>query len=595
MKHIEKIASLISIIPSKTGVYQYFDKNSNLIYIGKAKNLKKRVSSYFKQTHSNKKTKKLVATVCDIKYILVETEIDALLLENNLIKKHQPKYNIVLKDDKTYPWICVKKEPFPRIFQTRKLIQDGSLYFGPYTSIKLVKLLLDFAHELYPLRTCNLSLNQKNILKNKFTVCLEFHLKNCLGPCENKQTKSDYQSGIDHITKILSGDINSVIKHFQKAMMRFSEKREFEKAQSIKEKILLLKKYQAKSMVVRPDINNVDVFSVVSNSNVAVVNYLNILNGAIVHSHCVTTKKKLDESDKKILELAIIDLRARFKNNSKLIFSSHIVDNIPLGVKIKQPKIGDKKKLVALSLRNAKQLLLEHEKRNASKTKKSSAMRVLDALKNDLSLPFLPVHIECFDNSNTQGSAPVSSCVVFKNGLPDKKKYRFFNIKTVSGIDDYASIEEVVFRRYKSVLKKNMPHLIVIDGGRGQLNAASKSLKKLALEKSVTIIGIAKKLETIYLSEDSVPLFLDKKSESLKLIQRIRNEAHRFAIKNHRNKRDKLLLKSALDGIPGVGVKTISLLISRFGSVKNISKKKQKELEEVVGKKKALVILSYLN
>jgi len=593
MPAIEHIQTLLKLIPEKAGVYRYYDKSETLLYVGKAKNLKKRVSSYFNKKQIHGKTKVLVSKIHDIQYVVVPTEIDALLLENNLIKKHQPKYNVALKDGKTYPWICVKNEPFPRIFQTRNVIKDGSAYFGPYTSVRLVKTLLDFFQQLYPLRNCSLNLNDKNIKAKKFKVCLEYHMGNCLGPCEDKQSTEEYQLGIEHIKQIIKGDIKSVTQHLKTAMLHFSEKMEFEKAQSVKEKIDLLNNYQAKSTIVNPKINDVDVFTILSDEDTAFVNYLKINSGAIIQAHTLELNKKLNETDEELLQLGIIELRQRFESTSKTIYCSHSLDNVWEDLSITIPKIGDKKKLIDLSLRNAKYMQLDKQKRKINNIEKQDNKRILEQLQKDLSLKDRPRHIECFDNSNIQGTNPVAACVVFKNARPSKKDYRHFNIKTVVGPDDFASMEEVVYRRYKRLLdeKQPLPELIVVDGGKGQLSSAVKSLDKLKIRGKIAIIGIAKRLEEIYFPGDSVPLYLDKRSESLKLIQQLRDEAHRFGIMHHRKQRGKDSLGTSLDKIEGIGPKTVEQLITHFGSVKKVMEAKKEELEKLIGRAKAKKVL----
>jgi len=585
----EHIKGLLKLIPEKSGVYSYYDKNEALLYVGKAKNLKKRVSSYFNKKQEHGKTKVLVSKIQDIKYVVVPTEIDALLLENNLIKKNQPKYNVALKDGKTYPWICIKNEPFPRVFQTRNVIKDGSTYFGPYISVRLVKTLLDFFHQLYPLRNCSLSLTDKNINAKKFKVCLEYHMGNCLGPCEDKQTTEEYQLGIEHIQQIIKGDIKSVTQHLKTAMLNFSEKMEFEKAQSVKEKIDLLNNYQAKSTIVNPKINDVDVFTILSDEDTAFVNYLKINSGAIIQAHTLELNKKLNETEEELLQLAIIELRQRFESTSKTICCSHSLESVWEGISITVPKIGDKKKLIDLSLRNAKYMQLDKQKRKINNIEKQDNKRILEQVQKDLHLKYRPKHIECFDNSNIQGANPVAACVVFKNARPSKKDYRHFNIKTVVGADDFASMEEVVYRRYKRLLDEQqpLPELIVVDGGKGQLNSAVKSLDKLKLRGKVAIIGIAKRLEEIYFPGDGVPLYLDKRSESLKLIQQLRDEAHRFGITHHRKQRGKDILSTSLDKIEGIGPKTVQLLISHFGSVKKVMEAKKEDVEKLIGNAKA--------
>ena len=587
------ISEILKNIPDKAGVYQYYDKNQDLLYVGKAKNLKKRVSSYFTKTQEHGKTKVLVGKIQDIKYVVVATEMDALLLENNLIKKHQPKYNVMLKDGKTYPWICIKNELFPRIFQTRTVIKDGSEYFGPYASVRLVQTILEFFHQLYPLRNCNLNLSEQNIKNEKFKVCLEYHLKNCLGPCIGEQKNKDYLLAIDHIRQIITGDVRSVIEHLKDSMKKFSANLEFEKAQSIKEKITLLDNYQSKSTIVNPKINDVDVFTIISDEDTAFVNFLKIKSGAIIQAHTLELSKKLNETEEELLQLAIIELRQRFNSTSKDIYCSHSLENVWEDLSITIPKIGDKKKLIDLSLRNAKYMLLDKQKQQINNIDRQDNKRVLEQLQKDLRLKDRPRHIECFDNSNLQGTSAVAACIVFKNGKPSKKDYRHFNIKTVVGPDDFASMEEVIFRRYKRLLEEeeDLPELIVIDGGKGQLSAAVKSLEKLKLRGKIAIIGIAKRLEEIYFPGDSLPLYLDKRSESLKLIQQLRDEAHRFGITHHRNKRSKISLENSLDKIEGIGPKTVQLLITHFGSVKQVMEAKKEELIQLIGKAKAEKVL----
>ncbi|HTO36504.1 MAG TPA: excinuclease ABC subunit UvrC, partial [Flavobacterium sp.] len=578
----------IQTLPDNPGVYQFFDKDRKILYVGKAKNLKKRVSSYFNKTLDNYKTAVLVKKIAEIRHIVVETESDALLLENNLIKKLKPRYNILLKDDKSYPWICIKKEPFPRIFSTRKMIKDGSEYYGPYTNFKIVHTLLDLIKELYPLRTCNYDLSQSNIRSGKYKVCLEFHIKNCEGPCEGYETAENYQKKIDAIRQILKGNFKDSIRDFKKQMNKLSAELEFEEAQQIKEKIEVLKNYQAKSTILNPKISNIDVFSIVSDETMAYVNFLQISHGAIVRSHTLELKKKLNESDEELLELAVIELRERFKLSSKEVVSPFPLD---LGEKIKVtiPQLGDKKQILELSQRNAKYHRLEQLKQIQIVDPERHTNRIMAQMQKDLRLTVEPRHIECFDNSNIQGSNPVSACVVFKDGKPSKKDYRHFNIKTVSGPNDFASMEEVIYRRYKRLIEENqpLPQLIIIDGGKGQLSSALKSLEKLGLRGKIAIIGIAKRLEEIFYPGDSVPLYLDKKSETLKIIQYLRNEAHRFGITHHRNKRSKSALQTSLETISGIGEKTVITLLKHFKSVKRLTQATENEISEVVGITKA--------
>ena len=565
----QSLKPIISTIPQKPGVYHFYDSDGEVIYVGKAKNLKRRVSSYFTKTHKRLKTKNLVSKITDISCIIVETEIDALLLENNLIKKHQPRYNILLKDDKSYPWICIKKEEFPRVFQTRNVVKDGSEYFGPYMSGYVVNVLLDYFSELF--------------YDNGFTP------DSYLNRRVSSSSKDNYQKTIDEIRKILKGDIKTIIGSLKNRMLFFSEKLDFENAQKTKEKIALLKNYQSKSAIVSSKINNVDVFSICSEKNFAFVNYLKITSGAVVLSHSVEIKKRLSEDDESILQFVITDLRRRFNSVSKTIFCSHSINCIWPETKLIVPKIGDKKKLIELSLRNAKYMQFEKKKQNLMAKEKKEKTSSLFRLKEDLKLKLIPSHIECFDNSNLQGTNPVAACVVFKNGKPSKKEYRLFNIKTVVGPDDYKSMEEVVFRRYKRLIteKTPLPQLIVIDGGKGQLSSAVKSLKQLNIDGQIAIIGIAKRLEEIYFPNDSTPLYLDKKSSSLKLIQQLRNEAHRFGINHHRRKRVSENIKTSLDNISGIGPKTSTLLLKKFGSVKNLMNADYKIVKSLIGESKA--------
>ena len=584
----------IKTLPTQPGVYQYYDKNGTILYVGKAKNLKKRVSSYFTKNHEYGKTKVLVNKIATIKHIVVNTETDALLLENNLIKKYQPRYNVMLKDDKTYPWICIKKERFPRVFLTRNVIKDGSEYYGPYTSVRTAKALLDLIKELYLLRSCSYDLSKKNIEIEKYKVCLDFHIGNCKGACEGLQTVTNYEQDIVAIRNIIKGNFKESLKLFQKLMMHYANEMEFEEAQKIKEKIELLANYQAKSTVVNPSITNVDVFSIVSDESYSYVNFFKISNGAIIQSHTTEIKKKLDENDKELLELAIIEIRQRFNSQSNEIYVPFKVD-LGNSIKITVPKLGDKKRIVELSIRNAKYYRQERFKQIKIVDPDRHVNRIMAQMKKDLRLSVEPRHIECFDNSNIQGTNPVSACVVFKDGKPSKKDYRHFNIKTVEGPDDFASMEEVVFRRYKRLKDEgqNLPQLIVIDGGKGQLSASLKSLDVLGLRNKIAIIGIAKRLEEIYYPNDSVPLYLDKTSESLKIIQQLRNEAHRFSITHHRNKRSKGALVNELEHISGIGKQTVISLLKHFKSVKRIKQATLKEIEAIIGKNRAVIIYNY--
>jgi excinuclease ABC subunit C len=590
------LALQIQTLPDNPGVYQYYDKEGKILYVGKAKNLKKRVSSYFNKIHDTAKTNVLVKKIVTIKHIVVPTETDALLLENNLIKTLQPRYNVLLRDDKSYPWLCIKKEPFSRIFATRRMVKDGSEYFGPYTSFKTVNTILELIKELYPLRTCNYDLSQSNIDSGKFKVCLEYHIGNCKGPCEGYETIENYQKQVDAIREILKGNFKESMKDFKKLMTDLAQNLHFEEAQKIKEKIEVLENYQSRSTIVNPKITNIDVFSIVSDEAAAYVNFLQISHGSIIRSHTMEIKKKLDETDEELLELAIIELRERFRLLSKEVIVPFPVD---LGetIKITVPQLGDKKQILDLSLRNAKFYRIEQLKQLQIVDPDRHTNRIMAQMQKDLRLPVEPRHIECFDNSNIQGTNPVSACVVFKDGKASKKDYRHFNIKTVEGPDDFASMTEVVYRRYKRLLdeKEPLPQLIIIDGGKGQLSAALKSIDELGLRGKIAIIGIAKRLEELFYPGDSVPLYLDKKSETLKVIQQLRNEAHRFGITHHRDKRSKAALNSSVESIPGIGEKTMLALIQHFKSVKRLKLASEKEISDVIGVSKAKKIVEFYN
>lgn len=586
----------IQTLPDGPGVYQYYDKDGKILYVGKAKNLKKRVASYFNKIHDTGKTNVLVRKINTIKHIVVPTETDALLLENNLIKTLQPRYNVLLKDDKTYPWICIKKEPFSRVFTTRNMIKDGSEYFGPYTSFKTVHTLVDLIKELYPLRTCNYDLNKPNIDSGKYKVCLEYHIGNCKGPCEGYQPLAEYQDNIDAIREILKGNFKESLKDFRKLMNTLASEMRFEEAQKIKDKIEVLENYQSRSTIVNPRITNVDVFSIVSDESVGYINFLQISHGSIIRSHTMEIKKKLEETDLELLELAIVELRERFKLLSREIIVPFEVD-LGEGLKVTVPQLGDKKQLLGLSIRNAKFYRIEQLKQLQIVDPDRHTKRIMAQMQKDLRLSVEPRHIECFDNSNIQGTNPVAACVVFKDGKPSKKDYRHFNIKTVEGPNDFASMEEVVYRRYKRLLEEEqpLPQLIIIDGGKGQLSSALKSIDELGLRGKIAIIGIAKRLEELFYPGDSVPLYLDKKSETLKIIQQLRNEAHRFGITFHRDKRSKSALQTSVESIPGIGEKTMIVLLKHFKSVKRMAAATEKEIAEVVGLSKAKKITEFYN
>lgn len=599
MSFVEKseyISSLVKSLPNNPGVYQYYDVEGKIIYVGKAKDLKKRVSSYFNKDQSeNGKTQILVKKIVDIKFIIVDTELDALLLENNLIKKYQPRYNVLLKDDKTYPWICIKNERFPRVFTTRNVIKDGSTYFGPYASVKVMHTVLDLVKQLFKLRNCNLHLSEQNIKAKKFKVCLEYHIGNCKAPCVANESEEEYNQTISSIKEIIKGNISTVSKHLKSILHNHVEKLEFEKAHIIKEKIDALEKFQSKSTVVSPTITNVDIFSITSDEKTAYVNFLKVVNGSIIQGHTIELKKKLDESDQELLALSIVELRERFHSDAKEVIVPFDIETEFPGIDFIVPQRGDKKHLLELSERNVNYYKREKIKQESLIDPERHTKRILEQMKKDLRLTEEPRHIECFDNSNFQGAYPVAAMTVFKDCKPSKKDYRHFNIKTVEGPDDFASMEEIIYRRYKRVQEENqsMPQLIVIDGGKGQLSAALESLDKLGLRGKVAIIGIAKKLEEIYFPGDSIPLYLDKRSESLKIIQQIRDEAHRFGITHHRSKRDKGTLKTELTEIKGISDTTAQKLLSHFKSVKKIKEANEQELTEIIGKAKTKIILDF--
>lgn len=586
-------------IPHKPGVYQYFDKQDILIYIGKAKDLRNRVGSYFvNETQLNGKTRVLVRQISRIAFTIVDTEVDAWLLENSLIKKHKPKYNVLLKDDKTYPWIVIKNERFPRVFWTRKYIKDGSRYYGPYASTGMMHIVLDVIRDLFPLRTCNLALTQENIARGKFKICLEYQIGNCKGPCEGYQSEEDYDQNLSDIKDILNGKIAVVTNRIKEQMQLAVSEMNFEKAHSFKMKLDKLDLYQSKSTVVNSSITNVDIFSIASDDSYAFVNYLKVMNGVIIQTQTVEMKRRLDETEQELLALAIPEIRDRFKSLSREIivpFELDIQENDQ--IKFTVPKLGEKRKLLDLSLKNVaffkKERLLHYEKLNPD----VRVDRILTQMKKDLRLNVLPQHIECFDNSNIQGSYPVSAIVVFKDGKPSKKDYRHFNVKTVEGPNDFATMEEAVYRRYKRVLDEgaDLPQLIIIDGGKGQLSAALKSLRLLGIEKQVTVIGIAKRLEELYYPGDQYPLYLDKKSETLKIIQHLRDEAHRFGITFHRNQRSRKTFVSELEDIPGIGKTTVEKLLMAFKSVKKIKEAPEEELKKVLNLRQLQTLLSYFN
>ncbi len=586
-------------VPHKPGVYQYYDSDDLLIYIGKAKDLRNRVGSYFNldKNQFNGKTKVLVSKIRRISFTIVDTEIDAWLLENSLIKKHQPKYNIMLKDDKTYPWIIIKKEAFPRIYWTRKMVKDGSIYFGPYASVGMMHTILDLIKEIYTLRTCNLPLTAENINAGKFKVCLEYQIGNCKGPCQNYQTREDYDQNIEEIKDILNGKIGNVIKNVKQVVKIASDQLNFELAHTYQKKLAFLEKYQSKSTVVNSAITNIDVVSIASDERYAFVNYLKVMNGSIIQTQTIEIKKRLDETDEELLTIAITEFRTKFNSTSREIIVPFAISLNDENLKLIVPKLGEKKKLLELSEKNVlffrREKLNQYEKLNPD----LRTDRILTQMKNDLRLTQLPQHIECFDNSNFQGKYPVSAIVVFKDAKPSKKDYRHFNVKTVEGPNDFATMEEAVYRRYKRMLdeQETLPQLIIIDGGKGQLSSALTSLKKLGIDKKVTVIGIAKRLEELYYPGDSLPLYLDKKSETLKIIQQLRDEAHRFGITFHRKKRDQGTLKTELEQIAGIGKTTADKLLVKFKSVKRIKEAKEEELATLLNKKQMQALAIYFN
>ena len=596
-QHIARLKELVAVLPESPGVYQYLDKNGTIIYVGKAKRLKRRVSSYFNKYQERAKIRVLVRNINDIKHIVVDSEQDALLLENNLIKKYQPRYNSLLKDDKTYPWICVKNEPFPRIFSTRKFVRDGSTYFGPYTSGFAMKTLLELIRQLYPIRTCALNLSHDAVAKGKYKICLEHHIGNCLGPCEGRQTEEDYAEAVSNIKEILKGNSNAVIELLKSKMNALSKDYKFEEAQQIKNKIDKLSEFQSKSTIVSPTIHNVDVFSIIDDDDCAYINFMKVVNGAIVQVHTFEMQKHIEEDKESTLLSVIQEARERYLSTSHEIIVPFDLDFELDNITFTIPQRGDKKKLLELSQRNA--LTYKHEKlkQQLNRNPEKRTERIMETMKKDLRLKECPVLIEGFDNSNIQGTNPVASCVVFRNGKPSKRDYRHFNIKTVVGANDFASMEEIIYRRYSRQLEEGneLPQLILIDGGKGQLGAAVNSLTKLGLMGKISVIGIAKRLEELYYPGDPVPLYLDKNSETLKVLQNVRNESHRFGITFHRDKRSKAFLVSELDNIRGIGDKTKEALFNELKTIDAIRTAPIETLEKIVGHAKAVVIYSYFH
>jgi excinuclease ABC subunit C len=582
-------------LPDKPGVYEFFDSYGSIIYVGKAKNLKKRVTSYFSKNQSGKTTV-MLNRAADLKHIVVETESDALLLENNLIKRHQPRYNILLKDDKTFPWICVRNERFPRVFSTRNTIRDGSFYFGPYTSGLMVKTLLELIRQLYKLRNCSLNLTENNIKAGKFKVCLEYHMGNCKGPCVGLQTEEDYSDTIQQIRSILKGNIASVMEHLKKIMLEFSKDMRFEEAQAIKNKIELLARFRSRSTVVSATIRNVYVFGMTQDTDNTYINYLKVVDGAVIQAFTLDLRSRLEEERESILGFAITEIRERVSSDSPELIVPFKPEILFSGLKYTVPVKGDKQKLLELAERNAVYYKLEQRKKREDLKPKDRTNKNLEKIQTDLHMAEPPVHIECFDNSNIMGKNPVASCVVFKNLRPSKKDYRHFNIKTVTGPDDFSSMEEIVYRRYKRMIdeKQSLPQLVIIDGGKGQLSSAMKSLERLELQNRLCIIGIAKKLEEIYFPGDSVPIYFDKNSITLKIIQQLRNEAHRFGINFHRDKRSAELIRSDLDKIKGIGIRTKEILLKEIGSVEKIKMTDFETLKKLIGTQKASILTRHL-
>ncbi len=584
----DTIKSTVSRLPDKPGVYQFIDAAGTILYVGKARSLRKRVASYFVKYQSGK-TQVMLSRAEDLRHIVVDNESDALLLENSLIKKHQPRYNILLKDDKTYPWICIKNEHFPRVFLTRKLIADGSSYHGPYTSVPSVRTLLELIRQLFQIRTCSLPLNNKGIAEGKFKVCLEYHIGNCKAPCIGLISEDEYNHQIERIKQIIKGDVSSVTSHLQSLMKRYASELRFEEAQKIKEKLELIARYRSKSVVVNTSVRNVDVFGCSQDDSSMFITYMKVVEGAVVQTYSIELKIRLEEEKESLLSTAVTEIRQRVASDSPEAVVPFMPDILLDKVKYTVPQRGDRHKLLELATRNAVFFRLERQKKAAEQSKENRTARNLEKMMKDLHMPALPLHIECFDNSNIQGESAVAACVVFRNGKPSNKEYRHFNIKTVTGPDDFASMEEVISRRYGRMLSENspLPQLIVIDGGKGQLSSAVKSLDNLGLRGKITVIGIAKKLEEIYFPGDSVPLYLDRNSITLKIIQHLRNEAHRFGINFHRGKRSSKMNSSFLDEIPGIGEKSKELLLKKFGSLKKLSEASLEELESLLGAKKA--------
>lgn len=590
--HIEAI---LRTLPEKSGAYRYFDKNGTIIYVGKAKNLKKRVSSYFQKEQSHPRVRLLIKNIADIQYTVVETEYDALLLENNLIKKYHPKYNVQFKDDKTYPWLCITNEPFPRLFPTRKKIDKNARYFGPYASVKMMNALLETIAELYPLRKCKLNLTEGNIHSGKFKLCLNYHIKKCRGVCIGKQSMESYKESIYHIVNIIQGNTSLVINELKNKMMIYANDMEFEKAHEVKLKIGLLEKYQAKSTIVSFTISNVDVFGIVGNATDAYVCYFNVVNGSIVQTHTISIKQQLNENPEDILLFAVVDFRKKFQSTAREIIVPYPLDFDIDGVTVTVPKQGEKYKLLQLAYRNAMGYMHEVHKQKEFSNPEQHRQELLETMQKDLQLPRPPAYIECFDNSNIQGKYPVSSMVCFRNGKPSKKEYRLFNVKSVDKPNDFFTMAETITRRYRHLQEEKLPlpDLIVVDGGKGQVSATYDALLKMDLADKIPLLGIAERLEDIYRPNDSIPLFIDKKSETQRIIQHLRDEAHRFAISHHRKRRDKAMMQTELTNIQGIGENTAAKLLSVFRSVSVIKNASLDDIASVIGKAKATTLYNY--
>lgn len=584
----------LKVLPASPGIYKFLNSEGSIIYIGKAKNLKKRVQSYFSKNSSNFKTSVLVKSIRTIEHVIVDSETDALLLENNLIKSHQPKYNVLLKDDKTYPWIVIKNEPFPRIFSTRKKIKDGSSYFGPYTSVRHMNVLLNLIYEIYPIRSCKLELSEQKIREKKYVICLDYHIGKCKGPCENKQSEQSYNEIIEEAKLLLSGKTKSLISLLTSRMKNLAENYEFEKANHVKKSIESIKKYTSKSIIVS-NLKDLDVFTIIKKENTFYLNFMVIKEGSVVYAYSNKIKDQLNKTADEICSVQIDYLKEKFRSDNQTVLVNEKLNFEHPDYKFECPKIGAKKELILLSLKNVSAFILNQRKKAILQTVNNNEQRILETIKKDFKLKSIPIHMECFDNSNFHGSFPVSACVVFKNGKPSKKDYRHFNVKTVEGPDDFATMKEVIYRRYKRLIdeKRTLPQLVIVDGGKGQLSAAVEALDSLGLRGEIPIVGIAKRLEEIFFPGDRFPIYLDKRSESLKVIQFMRNESHRFGIEHHRNRRSNAALNTAVDVIPGIGPKTVTLLFNAFKTIEGIKNADKSALIKIIGKHKTGLVQAF--